>query len=413
MIRLMVISQAFRMKFGFERWRMLSQRFQDIDVTLVGPKYWENWEFGFIDSNAAEQIEEERFRLIPIEMVDRKWTLGEWDAPRVSSLVKKHRPDFIYLIGVETSDILFRVALARRLFVPQAKICCFTMRGLDFPDLRSMFRSGWKSAAIGASFLARWKFAASICDAYFTHYPHGAEVLHTQGNVKTPVYLQTQVGVDARVYKPDDQARREIRNRFGLRDEFVFGSLSRMDIRKGLLDILKALPLDVHSKFIMIGGGPDMERVRKEVHERGLEKYVILPGFVERNEPVNAFLNALDGFVHVPPEWPDYIDTFPLAVAQAMAVGLPVIAADSGGMPYQLGGMGVVVPASDPGALTQAMNKMSADRVEARAMGETLRMRLLKSFEISHLTDCFNCNMREILNGKFDHRHVDQQDFSF
>jgi glycosyltransferase involved in cell wall biosynthesis len=409
----MAICQAFREQFVLDRWHMLARRYPDVDVTLIGPKQWENREFARLALTAARPIEEERFRVIPVDMVDRRRTLGGWDAPEVSALMKTHHPDFIYLIGVETQDILFRVALAKRLCVPDAKICGFTMRGLDLPYQSIMLRSGLKLVAKGITFRLRWKLAATIYDAYFTHYPHGAEVLRTQGKVTQPIYLQTQVGVDARSYRPDEQSRREVRSRWGLRDEFVFGSLSRIDIRKGLLDILEALPLEGNSKFMMIGDGPDMERVRKEVCERGLEKYVILPGYIERNGPVAAYLNALDGFVHVPQICPDYIDTFPLVVAQAMAVGLPVIAADSGGAPYQLGGKGITVPWGNPSALKRAMEVMAADREKARAMGETLRARLLKSFEISHLTDCFNCTMRDILDGKCDPRHVDQQEFSF
>ncbi len=413
MIKVMIVCQAFRLNSMFNRWRLLTQRYPDIDMTLIGPKQWENRDFGFVDSTAAESIEEDRFRVIPINMVDRKWTLGDWDAPEITTLIKKYRPDFIYLIGVETGDILFRVAIARILFVHHAKICCFTMRGLDIPTTSSMFKYGWKGVVQGVNFWVRWRLAVRIFDAYFTHYPHGVEVLKKQGKINKPIYMQTQVGVDARVYKPDEKAREEIRRRLGLSDEFVFGSLSRMDIRKGLLDILQSLPLEVDSRFIMIGDGPDMQHIKNEIYQRGLEKYVILPGFVDRNEPVNAYLNALDGFVHVPPEWPDYIDTFPLAVAQAMAVGLPVIVADSGGAPYQLGGKGVVVSANDPKALRIAMNKMAVDKKEAKAMGEALRIRLSKSFEITHLNNCFNCTMHDIIEGKLNPCHFDQQEFSF
>lgn len=401
MIRLMVICQAFRMKCTFVRWRQLAQLYPDVDVTLIGPKRWETKDFGALDVFKSEEaLEEERFRVISVDMVERRWTRGGWDAPELFSVIKKHRPNFIYIIGEEGSNITFRMALARRLFVPDAKICAFTMRGMDFP-----FHS--------INFRLRWRLACAIYDAYFCHYPRGAEVLRAQGRFTKPIYMQTQVGVDSQVFRPDANARREIRNKWGLRDEFVFGSLSRIDVKKGLLDILNVLPLAGNSKFMMIGDGPDMARVQREVSDRSLDKYVIFPGYIPQNEPVAAYLNALDGFVHIPQILPGHLDTFPLAVVQAMATGLPIIGADSGGVPYQLGGKGVIVPLQDPAALKRAMNEMAAHPDAAKAMGEALRARVMNSFEIRHLTECFNCTMREIMEGRFNPQHADQQDFVF
>lgn len=411
MIKLMVICQAFRLPFMFKRWRELTKAFPDIDVTLIGPSTWENRQFGKLDTTACISLEEDRFRIIPVDMVEKKGC-GWWDAPSVSGIIKTISPNIIYLIGVEVSDILFRVAYDRLRYAPKAKICGFTMRGLDLPYKRIVLNSGLGTAKDSILYRTRCKLASAIYDAYFTHYPRGVEVLRNQNKFKKPIYMQTQVGVDSSIFKPDEQARRKMRFKLGLGDEFVFGSLSRIDLRKGLLEILDVLPIGGNTKFVMIGDGPDMPCIEHEVKKRGLQDYVLLPGYIRHHEPVAEILNALDAFVHIPQILPNHLDTFPLVVAEAMAVGLPVIGADSGGVSYQLGSEGKIVPLGDRDALRNAMLEIASNRQQSKEMGERLRKRLLASFEMKHLNRCMYHIINDISKGINNPKHYDQQNFT-
>ncbi len=409
----MVICQAFRTVSMYKRWKVLAATYQDIDVTLIGPAKWEDQAFGKISNSACTVIEEPRFRVVPVDMIDCPGLGAWWDAPGVTAQIKKYRPNFIYIIGVRAANILFRVAIAKQRFVPHAKICGFSMQGLDAQYKKIDFFSGLGNARASLIFRTRWKLASFIYDAIFTHYPRGVELLRTQMNYKKPIYMQTQVGVDSTVFKPNKEARARIRKKWGVKDEFLFGSLSRINCQKGLLDILDVLPLDGKSKFMMIGDGPDLDLIKKEVKKRNLSNYVIFPGYVQHHEMASDYLNALDGLVHVPPELPKYIDTFPLAVAESMAVGIPVIGTQSGGIPYQLGGKGIVVPIGDKVRLRSAMNDLVTNNDKAKRLGLTLRVRLMESFEMHHINACFYYTMQDVIKGKFNPQHADQQAFTF
>ena len=44
-------------------------------------------------------------------------------------------------------------------------------------------------------------------------------------------------------------------------------------------------------------------------------------------------------------------------------------------------------------------------------MGIELYKRVFKTFEIRHLSKCFNIVMRDIIEGRYDTNHIDQAEF--
>jgi len=401
-VRLMVVCQSFRVELVLVRWRLLAERYPDVDVTVVGPDYCESLDFGKKDVYPGlPEREQERFRFLTVNMRGNKLR-GGWYDSKMLSLVRKCRPNIIYLIGEEGTNLVLQMAIARKYYVPNAKIVAFTMRELPYP-----FHS--------LNFRLRWWLAKKVIDAYLCHHPKGVERLRSEGGFAKPIYMQTQIGVDATIFSPNAAARRKMREQWGIREgEFVFGTLSRIDVQKGILDVVNAVQADAPYKVMLIGDGVDAEIVKKEIERSGLVNKVLLPGRVPFYGPVAEVLNGLDGFIHVPRTTPSWIDTFPLAVVQAMAVGLPVIGSDSGAVPYQLGPHAMIVPEANPSALKVAMDKMFMMRSEERtAYGEQLRFRVLKTFEISHLTDCFYVIMKDILANRHEPKHIDQQNFQF
>lgn len=405
MIRLLAVCPAFRVPSTYVRWRRLAQENQDIEVTLIGPKDFEDNDWSEKVVRHCELIEEERFKVIPIDMNPIKFMTNGWISWELFLLTRKLKPDFIYLIGSEVDNLVFQMALTRKLYLPRTKIAGFTMRGLDFPFKSLHFR-------------VRWFMATKIFDAIFCHFPNGREIIMNQGKYKKPVYMQTQIGVDGDVYKPNKQKRIEIREKLGIKEnEFVFGSVGRMVAEKGIFDIVNALPIELKENWrcIILGDGIEMEKLKERIRIRGLEKNVFLPGYVPMGEEVANYLNAMDCFIHVPHTniEKSFFDTFPVAVAQAMAIGLPIIGSDSGGVPYQLGKKGLIIPFGNVTALHDAMIYLLENPLIANEIGIKLFERVSESFEIKHLTKCFNVTMREIISNMFDPNHIDQAEFKF
>ena len=95
---------------------------------------------------------------------------------------------------------------------------------------------------------------------------------------------------------------------------------------------------------------------------------------VKRSAEVARYYQAADVYVHAAAA-----DTFPRAVLEALACGVPVIATDVGGIPEQILSLdsgvrpddatGITVPAGDVEAMTRAMARLLTDEALRRMLG--------------------------------------------
>ncbi len=80
-------------------------------------------------------------------------------------------------------------------------------------------------------------------------------------------------------------------------------------------------------------------------------------------------------------------EPFGLSVVEAMAHGVPVVAADGGAHRETVGQDGLLVPAGDPHAAARALVTLSRDRALRQAMGSRLRRRQQELFSLERHVD--------------------------
>jgi glycosyltransferase involved in cell wall biosynthesis len=402
-MKILAINSTFREEKYYSRWRLMAEENPDVEITLVGPSKWE----GIVGTHKVlypEDFKKERFEVLHIKMPRNNRIINKLNGMvslKLFNILRRKKPDIVYLIGYERGNLIYEVNLARKFFFPQSKIVGFTMRGLDMPLHRRLYR-------------LNWSLSRKIFDAYCCHYPQGMKVLREQGKFNKPIYLQTQVGVNSDIYHTDEESRKKIREKYDLeQDEFVFGSVSRIVASKGVFDIVDALPLNGKWRFLMIGSGAEETKIKNIIKERGLQEKVILTGGIKDGGDVAQYMNALDCLIHVPRTTKSWVDTFPLAVVEAMAVGLPFIGSNSGVIPYQIGEQGIIVPEGDSKALKKAMQNILNNPKHAKELGEIMKERVMRTFEVRHLNRCLKIIFEEILKGEYNEKHVDQADFEF
>jgi glycosyltransferase involved in cell wall biosynthesis len=249
------------------------------------------------------------------------------------------------------------------------------------------------------------------CDAIFCHYPEAVDCFKREG-YNGPIYMQTQVGVNVDNFKPDESLRKDIREKYKLGDSFVFGSATRFTSDKGLSDIIEAMPKNGNWKYLIIGSGlPEEEEViKKQIIIRGLQDKIILTGYISRSN-MPAYWNALDCAIHVPRTSENWVETFSLAVVQAMATGKPIIGNSSGSVPYQIGPDGIIVEEKNIEALNDKISWVIEHPEDAKLIGQKMRNRAINCFSVQHLNEMFYDTIIDIKNGVFDSKKQDMANY--
>jgi glycosyltransferase involved in cell wall biosynthesis len=129
----------------------------------------------------------------------------------------------------------------------------------------------------------------------------------------------------------------------------------------------------VDTSLDIYGDGPLHDELSRQVSDLGLDDRVVLRGVRPRDELAAAYARG-DYDVFVMPS----VDLgggehegVPVSIMEAMAVGVPVVATDTGGIPELVvdGVTGLLVPQQSPSALADAVARISADRGLALRLG--------------------------------------------
>ena len=155
-------------------------------------------------------------------------------------------------------------------------------------------------------------------------------------------------------------SRKETRSRLGIgNEEFVFGFVGRLSEEKGveqLVEAARGLAAGTRAcRLLIVGDGPRRAPLERTVRDLGLSSRVDFVGF---QSDTSAWYPAMDAFV-----LPSLTEGTPMALLEAMAHGLPVIATAVGGVPAMLSDQdnGLLVPPADPEMLLAAMQAVAAD----------------------------------------------------
>ena len=160
--------------------------------------------------------------------------------------------------------------------------------------------------------------------------------------------------VDTDRFRPDPAARARLRAELDLApDGPVFATLGVLRPGKAVGDLLEAaatvLETSPDASFLVIGDGPERERLIRQAEQLGLAARVRFTG---TRLDVAAVLAAADVYVH-----PSHAEALPTSVLEAMAVGLAVVATEVGGVPeiVQDQRTGLLVKPGRPRDLAAAM----------------------------------------------------------
>lgn len=164
----------------------------------------------------------------------------------------------------------------------------------------------------------------------------------------------------------------------------IIGSIAELTRNKGhayLLLALSALKKEgVPFVFANFGGGELAEELNKRTQELGLTENVHWFGFVP---DAYHYLRAFDIFV-----LPSVKEGLPFTLLEAGCANLPVVATDVGGVSEIITSeTGILVPAKNPRAITEALRVLIADTEKRDVFAAALNQHVTEHFSLTRMCE--------------------------
>jgi glycosyltransferase involved in cell wall biosynthesis len=167
-------------------------------------------------------------------------------------------------------------------------------------------------------------------------------------------------GVDVNRFRPLNGVKNEMRKKLGIsKDSSVVLTVRRLVYKNGIDTLIesakKATKKNPRLVFLVVGKGPDFEKVKEKIEQLGMQKNFRLTGFIS-DEDLPFYYNIADFFV-LPSKSGEGL---PLVALEAMACGVPVIATNVGGISEVMKeDYGKLVPPNSPDSLAEAILEFS------------------------------------------------------
>ena len=186
-------------------------------------------------------------------------------------------------------------------------------------------------------------------------------------------------------HRPAGSSSAETRAGLGLlADDTVLLTVARLTPQKGHDVLIAAAPAVLQhnpkAKFVLVGSGPEQANIEAAIAGLGLADKFVLPG---HRDDIADLMAIADVFV-----LPSHFEGLPLALLEAMAASVPVVATTIGGTVEAIGiAHPFLVPPGDPGALAAAILQATAEPETARAATSAAASRHAEQFTAARMAD--------------------------
>ncbi|MBV8610094.1 MAG: glycosyltransferase [Singulisphaera sp.] len=176
----------------------------------------------------------------------------------------------------------------------------------------------------------------------------------------------------------------------------VVGTVGRLDVIKRQ-DLLIRAFVRVGQRIsephlLLVGDGPLLRDLRELASGLGLLGRVHFVGYQAEPE---RYLRMMDVFALT-----SRSEGMPLAVLEAWAAGIPVIASRVGGLPEMIddGRTGVLFDSGDEDALVEALCGLLTDAGRAGRIGEAGRLRVESLYSLRRMVESYRCHYLELID---------------
>ena len=171
--------------------------------------------------------------------------------------------------------------------------------------------------------------------------------------------------------------------------------LGRLGARKGVYDLLDAVEIAVRQNpelSVCMAGDGEVEWVKALVEEKGLQKHVIVKGWIGEAEKLECLKQAATVVL------PSYQEGLPMFLLEGMAAGKAVISTVAGAIPEVVTKEnGILVEPGDVPALAEALLRCSRDTKMLESMSERNQERVRQMFSVRRMHERLAEYYRQVL----------------
>ena len=201
--------------------------------------------------------------------------------------------------------------------------------------------------------------------------------------------------IDSSRFPGDSQGRTTLYGLFKVPVEQIVIAVGRLSPEKAFDQLVEAARLVTAERpatgFVLVGKGPDRQKLERQVRTAGLENSFVLAGFrsdvdeLIRDAAILAQSSLTEGLPNV--------------VLEACAAGVPVVATDVGGTREVVteGVNGHLVPAGDARAMAERLLELLDDPARRRDMGDRGRDRIRSEFSFAQQSAGYEALFDELL----------------
>ena len=180
------------------------------------------------------------------------------------------------------------------------------------------------------------------------------------------------------------------------------GAVSRLSREKGIDILIEAFAQLTEDgdrgascgavELILVGDGPERDALERLAAARGVADRV---RFLGRRNDVPRHLATFDIYA-----LPSRTEGLPMAILEAMAAGLPIVAARVGGVPEAVihEETGLLTAPEDPAAFAAALRRTIGDGGLRRRLGEAGRRRFENHYDLDRMADRYEAIVQEGLS---------------
>lgn len=162
-------------------------------------------------------------------------------------------------------------------------------------------------------------------------------------------------------------------------DEKVIIAIGRLSLEKGQIDLIRAFAklrerqAKLQTKLVIVGEGPERERLEQEINLLNIREQVVFAGQVSDVKPFYAIADVM--------VLPSHSEGSPNVLLEAMAANVPAVATAVGGVPeiatHEENAL--LVEARNSEALAQAISQLLNDKEFAQKLAANAQQRVIKN----------------------------------